>query len=256
MRNLLRLMLFCALNMCMVHAYFTVSELDLAAYSGRVTLCDVNAGQWSVAGSDACTCARGFHMVNGACQTCAPGSFKDMPGGGPCTSCGNNTISLYAANSVDECMCSAGHFRDASTACVQCLQNTYKPYAGDSACRACPSASEQEVGVLLRDSVDTCLCMPGFELVNNVCVQCEAGKYKNSLSMDTCTSCPPSSTSPIGSVNASSCECVAGSGTASDAQSCVQCSEGKFKAGTKTTQHKMLHRAIKTVRILLSLKSF
>lgn len=227
MRNLLRLMLFCALNMWMVHAYSTVSELDLAAYSGRVTLCDVNAGQWSVAGSDACTCARGFYMEGGTCQTCAPGSFKDMPGGGPCTSCGGNTISLYAANSADECMCSAGHFRDASTACVQCLQNTYKPYAGDSACRACPSNSEQEVGVLLRDSVDTCLCMPGFELVNNVCVQCEAGKYKNSLSMDTCTSCPPSSTSPVGSVDASACECVAGYGQVSPASS--ECSEGQYQ---------------------------
>jgi len=84
-----------------------------------------------------------------------------------------------------------------------------------------------------------CLCNIGYTGPDSCnCTACEAGKYKNVSGSTLCSSCARNSSSPVASIDRSSCVCNAGyenkMGTSCSGQheelNCTACTRGKYKA--------------------------
>ena len=102
----------------------------------------------------ACTCDAGFSGLDGGpCVACEPGFAKPLNGSQNCETCGPNAYSNGSA----------------SAACVVCHGNS-TAVAGSAV-------------------VADCRCDPGFELVDGLCAQCAAGKFKGARGNEVCELC-------------------------------------------------------------------
>jgi len=149
--------------------------------------------------------------------------------------------------------CGPGYTRG-STACVPCMDGTYKAGSGDQGCDSCAGtvdAAKTNCTACAPDSFKTqgqnnCTQCVNRTVVNTLkdgcieytcaagsggdpCVQCTSGYYKVSTGAGACTACSVHSntkfTSSVGSTAATSCTCPTGSG----GSDCLQCTPGYYK---------------------------
>ena len=182
-----------------------------------------------------CICNAGFTGPDDAeCDPCARGTYKPLNGSGACTACPPHTLSELARTQVTDCICNAGFEGPDGGACEACATGRYKDVNGSSACVACPAHSfSLSVGAA---HVEACECVPGFTPARGAgksnltydCESCAAGTYKEEVSSERCTACPPDSWGPANSTNRTGCVCNAGY-TGHDGGPCEACVLGKYK---------------------------
>ena len=178
---------------------------------------------------------------------CHPGHYKNDANSGACEECvsGDFTFKLEYGNE----------------ACQVCADNHY--WQGiDSSCGACTlndGVGNKHVNVKFSDrlidpigyatSEAECQCNLGYERqANNICYECQAGKYKSNFFQSSCLDCPineyqtangkiscircqddSSTISEVGRTAQNDCVCNAG--FENDASNdCQPCTAGKFKA--------------------------
>jgi len=131
--------------------------------------------------------------------------------------------------------CAAGTYSEAVAAttidtCQQCPSNSQSPSASDSPddCTCDTDYVSVGSGLNLTCIFSFTTCPPGEFLENNVCNDCEAGKYKNDNGSHVCYLCRTHSTSEIKSKFATDCKCNAGYDGA-DVNTCTACVAGKYK---------------------------
>lgn len=258
---------------------------DLALTSPSSCLCFNGHTGWTPDGCSLCapfTFKLGYS--NEPCQFCADGHFfvDNFHACEPCElqDAAGLDHNLFATNrndpdlrwGVDEadCMCRLGYIRTPDTvpACSPCSKGTFRndrtlntcepceanTFANETAqlhCHACP-ANSSTLGTTGSTSISACICDVGmqFDESQRACVLCEAGKFRNELSMSTCaecaadtfseegavvcTDCGANEYSPPGSPDESRCACRAGFGGAPASGAfdrCRPCPPASFSGG-------------------------
>ena len=124
------------------------------------------------------------------------------------------------------CVCVEG-YGFASGVCSECGVGTYKDFAGNASCSACPAHSTSLLG---SASATECLCAAGFAFDGSGCVECGIGSYKAYAANEACLACEAlRTTDAVGSTAASDCVCVAG--YADNAGVCEPCAVGTHDDG-------------------------
>jgi len=113
-----------------------------------------------------------------------------------CKACDTpNSLSTPGSTSIANCVCIPGHFRQ-SSACVECLEGTYKSAFNDKNCLSCPP-STVSVGSIPYSpagsiSLTQCssICIAGwYSADDETCTQCPEGKYKEIVGNSNCQAC-------------------------------------------------------------------
>ena len=127
-----------------------------------------------------CPCAPGSirNAVRGRCETCAPNfycpGFANMTGVPPSSTiyarrCPDNTTSLAASQSIDQCFCGEGTFLlhlHTSPTCVPCGTGYYCPGFGQGRI-ACPPHTTTSAGQPRASTVSDCVCLdPTMQLLS------------------------------------------------------------------------------------------
>jgi hypothetical protein len=180
-----------------------------------------------------CKCIQGYGAVTSGtsitCQICAAGKYKSIVNNSECLPCNNGTSSVAGSIDASNCTCLAGFEGSNGGPCTQCLIGFYKSTAGAGSCTACPANSiTLATGT---QAVAQCLCKEGFFLnaSSGQCAPCPEGTYKNVTGGQACTACPTNTSSAVGSINASACDCARGyQGAISSG--CTACANGTYKA--------------------------
>ena len=201
-------------------------ELDLAAFAGRVELCEWPLVEYN----STCTCDVGWTWHNQTCAACAVGFYKDTAGAHACLACPPFTTSFEGAEESSQCLCVSGYHNE-SASCVPCARASYKPYIGNNTCLECPAHSNTLSTA--ASTLSECLCVPGYTTSssNELCVACPQHTYSTTMG-ETCTACPAHS----GTVASAStdCQCDAGFENSTVLHACAACAEGKYKADRET----------------------
>lgn len=123
--------------------------------------------------------------------------------------------------------------------CDTCPPNTYTDAAAQSACQACPSDSSIPASSS-QDSASRCECNAGFYRSGQdsssgapICTQCQAGKYKESVSNLACTDCGVGTYSAaVGALNRTTClQCLDTRAHSSSAAGSTSLADCKCDAG-------------------------
>ena len=190
-----------------------------------------------------CNCKVGFTGPDGGpCTQCPAGTYKDHRGTSACTLCPANSVSASGSHSAALCLCEAGYTSDGSGVCAMCEAGYYKNWTGMDECTVCPANAVSRPGsktlsnceVCPKHSIpdeekSNCTCLPGFTRDRgDLCVTCDAGKFKSGVGDHACTTCPFRSGSAAGSTSEQACLCNAGS-QSDGFGSCGLCPAGKFK---------------------------
>lgn len=190
-----------------------------------------------------CYCNQGYvtDALNNTCTACLPGKFMQF-GSAACSNC---EFGKYAASSGNT----------NSEACLQCGAGKFS-MTNQSQCDSCPDGTSSLAG---SGVVTNCSCNAGFQSIvpgqlGGTCVQCEAGKYKETRGTAVCTSflpgtygsalgatsqsnasaCPGNSNSQAGITLVTQCSCNLGytGAITTTASTCTACTAGKFKNTT------------------------
>lgn len=191
-----------------------------------------------------CQCAAGFEVApnDGSCKQCALGEYS-LPNSS-CTACppGKFGVSTEAVDERACALCRRGSYQNqtAATFCEQCPAGTYSSSEGatsmSSGCTYCPPGKFQLLSANVEglDCVDCDACGSGFFREGcqgydmGWCRQCPAATFKSSYGTSSCTPCPDhSTTTDVGSVSISECECNAG--FTGIVGGCIACEEGSYK---------------------------
>jgi Tyrosine-protein kinase ephrin type A/B receptor-like len=149
-----------------------------------------------------CKCLPGYtadwDLVS--CTACAEGSYKNITGWGPCTTCPLNTYSVSRSEKLTDCKCNVGYTGvGGGVLCTPCPTGSYKDTIGSGNCTACPE-----------------------------------GTYSTNVGAGQCTLCPLRTSSVTGCKQLSDCKCVKGSTAVSDGVECTLCTAGTYKSSTGT----------------------
>jgi len=189
-----------------------------------------------VTGATQCLCDQGYEYNNGVCVQCGSGTFKDIVGDGPCSSCGDHTTGPpgEVLSTCPNHVCDVGaEIPEGKLSCTLCPSNTYKTTIGSFPCDTCPTGSS--TGALTgATSISSCTCNAGYVGSNGACTECDAGTYKFTQGASNCVDCPPNSYTELSaSTSIASCVCNAGyegaPGLLPQPQECSQCKAGKYK---------------------------
>lgn len=158
-----------------------------------------------------CVCDPGFEVKAGVCTRCQTGYYKPDTGNQSCT------------------ICDGGQYTNVTgmTHCLTCGVNTFA-VSGDSECTDCRDNSQAPEG---SDSALDCECNKGYFFDNGLieCTECEAGTFKNTVSLsDACTDCQANSNSPPASTAQIDCTCNVGY-SGPDGSTCDACLQGFYK---------------------------
>jgi len=228
------------------------SSLETDLHSGLV-INSVNVDfLWGVSSED-CACSLGWYKVNGECQRCEPGYFRNNRTIGTCSLCtrGSYQISSGAilcqtcpANShtysdvstaITACKCHAGYeWSPGTQTCVGCTPGKFNTNI-DSTCKtcsdgffsnstaqiACFACEQNEYSALPRNKVSLCRCNPGFGGNPNVCTLCTYGKYSvggiSGFRRQACQTCPVNKNTTLTTRTVvADCKCVSGHGDANN----------------------------------------
>ena len=86
-----------------------------------------------------------------------------------------------------------------STVLCSCIENSYED---NGVCKSCPANSVSDAGTVF---ITECMCIPGFERIDTLCVSCNTGFFKNTTSNDMCTQCETGRVSLQGSTSELAC---------------------------------------------------
>lgn len=217
----------------------SASEVDLSAFSGRLSVCPEN----SSAVGNTCRCVAGFYRSGSACAPCSAGTYSDRVADEPCANCASGSHSLPGAMSEKECMCNPGYERR-DDACQQCPLGAYKSfYSNVRPCTPCHNFSNTSAtGATTRLQ---CLCEPGFGVGSASCVACALNTAKAMQNNSACQDCVLDTYTAISAsvkclacfensgrpVDTEVCQCNAGFQKTPGNDSCVACTEGYFCEG-------------------------
>jgi hypothetical protein len=175
-----------------------------AEFPRRVT---VTSGAWR---AEQCVCVPGYseveafgNTVAGTCAKCPADSYNSQHNAS-CVRCPAHSSHLeQARTTITACTCDAGFSGldggpcvacengfakplNGSQNCETCGPNTYSNGSASAACVACHGNSTALAGSAV---VADCKCDPGFELVDGLCAQCAAGKFKGASGNGACELC-------------------------------------------------------------------
>jgi alpha-tubulin suppressor-like RCC1 family protein len=168
--------------------------------------CDHLRGTVLDAGTGRCVCGSGLGLgitlgggaapvlpllnSTSVCAPCPPGSYKPLPGDGPCLACPERAFlnasgvcgcaaNAEVSSNSSACECLPGFgWNAASQTCVACDPRFYKPESGNTACVACPAMST--VRSPPGTSISSCVCMAHSNPIGDKCV-CDPGYYSPDL---------------------------------------------------------------------------
>ncbi|KNC55095.1 uncharacterized protein AMSG_10693 [Thecamonas trahens ATCC 50062] len=178
---------------------------------------------------------------NDDCVPCGVGKFKSGYGNSECIGCSVPfTTTVGGADTEDDCVCDAGHYRDGAGQCPACPLGTYKPTAANAiACNSCKSTETTAAMGALTES--ECVCRPGFERVAGVCEPCGKGTYKDTAGDGACSLCPGgTSSNTVGGADVASCDTCKPGFFGDDCSGVCSCSvdqvclDGRFGSGNCT----------------------
>ena len=132
------------------------------------------------------------------CVACEQGTFKTTFGSTPCTSCPNGKVGTSLESYQSR--------KNEDISCQSCPSNAYQIDLNH--CELCFNHSTAPAEAISRDE---CTCNAGyvFNSIVQQCEQCDAGKFKSSISnVEACESCPDNTYSEITGLTAES-ECIA-----------------------------------------------
>ncbi|EKX31733.1 hypothetical protein GUITHDRAFT_122074 [Guillardia theta CCMP2712] len=197
-----------------------------------------------------CVCKAGYSGVDGAaCNACPAGSYKSGTGSGACQQCPENTyqpaLAATALSSCSSCplnsnssagstvksscvclpgfqpggdycqQCPAGKFKSTllMEPCSECPENTFLPSTASTSVLQCQQCPGNAISPSASPVSDSCECIKGYRNDSRLflCLACDIGTYKDSVSNTACSPCPiHGSTAAEGSVSFSQCSCNAG----------------------------------------------
>ena len=178
------------------------------------------------------------------CNSCVLGTFMGDVGATECTNCPpNSNTEEEGATEVTQCMCDAGYSGDIQSAqdfCNVCIAGTYNEVSGPGDCENCP-----EYSTTLNEAstaVTACLCEAGHTgqifAPSDVCTECPADTFKDSISSEPCSECPEHSSTLAGEGQTSPTACLCNAGFSGDIQSsqdaCNACETDTFKKDVGT----------------------
>ena len=194
-----------------------------------------------------CVCNAGYTGVIseefGSCTACESGKYKETVIS--CGDCPGNSDSPAASDAITQCSCNAGYHGSNGGSCTACSQDTFKPTNGDQSCTDCtPFSSTNGLDTqtstsacicdtgYLKQADETCdrICAAGYEASSDeqTCVQCLAGKFKDSIGDGSCQLCPDFSVMTIaGATSVDDCLCQQGYVKTAE-NFCTACTPGKF----------------------------
>ena len=223
----------------------------------KIDYCPVNSYRNPV--TKACifnTCYAGYQLnrTSNTCDTCSSGTFKPYNDDVACSSC---TYGCFVTFNRTACVCCASdeYFSSTANSCVIC------PSKG--ICNATMLIGCQS-GYGFNTKPNLCIdCPVGFETMCNgtACVSCQANQFRSSLSMPACAACPSNAVcsssvnftcnaaftlsgsslscepcqegySKVSAGNSVCTQCLIGTESAADMQSCTVCTSGKYRPST------------------------
>jgi hypothetical protein len=222
-----------------------------------------------------CTCNKGYTGPDGVeCTACDAGSFKDTNGSASCTLCSEgkysteiasvskatcsdcpaHTFSGVGSSILSNCTCNKGYTGPDGVECTACDAGSFKDTNGSAACTLCSEGkySTARAAIVQTTCQDCalhswsptgstreqdCLCDVGYTgPYDSSCLACEVGTYKDINGSAPCKACPALTHSPLASVSATLCGCIAGHqglGGAAEQNTtmCEACVGGLYKSG-------------------------
>ena len=184
--------------------------------------------------NNVCKCLPGYTWSRNTydvliCSGCGVDTYKDVYGGGYCTSCPADSSAPALSDAAGDCECNAGYTGSNGGVCSPCLAGTYKHVTGSAACAACPTASSSPAA---SDALADCVCNAGYTGNDGeACPACAAGTFKSATGSAACDACPDHSSSPTASDAQTDCFCKAGY-TGANGAPCTACPANTFKSET------------------------
>jgi len=188
-----------------------------------------------------CTCNEGHTTgPNGtACSACVAGTYKDVIGSEPCTSCPVNTLSAQGSADVTNCTCNVG-YTGVGRPCTACVAGKYKIALGDAACINCAAGQYSTAVGATSDVCKGCPTNSDGPEASNEQTDCTCNANYYGVNGGACSACPSATSSTQGSVTRIDCVCNTGSPDLlcvagkykfeSGACACIDCEAGKFSA--------------------------
>ena len=184
-----------------------------------------------------CTCDEGLYLEGEACVTCGDLPPSGCPAGtigSGChpllgVQCVNCPVGLSSFPNATACVCGLGR---ETTNCTACPMHQYKDEIGYDSCTDCPAFS-QTAGNGSTQITD-CYCNAGYYGEDGEdCAACEVGTFKMTAGDQECMECPRG----MWTWGEAALHCTCNKGwtapssglVVGDDESCVKCSEGKFK---------------------------
>ena len=200
------------------------------------------AGTEPSSDGSSCVCTAGKYLINGACSDCPIGKEPNALRTG-CTDCVGGKFRPVAqytqcmacplfgsCNSTALISCAAGYkINSDGTACEQCAIGT-QSNADFRSCVNCAS------GTTFRSSISQASCQncPSNSACTATGFTCNAG-YEPTLDGLGCSQCQEGY-SKATSGNTACAQCVIGTESAANKQSCVSCGTGKYRPNTLTNK--------------------
>lgn len=174
---------------------------------GNLLVADINTHRMrKIYCPSSCT-AGSMASVSFGCQCvlCPVGTYQPNQNEAYCLSCPENSICTTSGRSNFSC---APGFSQSENHCVACESGITFKSGVDGPCRGCPSNSE---------CITTGFsCQAGYSLLNDQCVSCSPGSFKNMAGNSPCDPCPAGSYQRLaGQTRCDSCpgnaQCMLGS---------------------------------------------
>jgi len=178
-----------------------------------------------------CAARPGFYKSGNDFLQCPVSTYKATVANIPCSDCPSGSYVDFTG----------------ATVCSICGIAKYTDQTGQSVCKSCPQFfTTLDVGnqafdkcicnsTFVRKNYTTCSCDLGysFDSISTGCQQCVIGKYKESISLDACRSCPHFFTTALtASISYDNCTCIA-TFVRQNYTTC-SCDRGKFWNGVTT----------------------
>jgi len=114
-------------------------------------------------------CSIGFYSSGGvpSCTACTSGvSYGDVPGLSACKSCNQPTPVCLPGTEIRACNVTSNSYCTPCAIIPNCIYSTNQCYS---------------------NSIPSCICVAGMELVSGVCQTCKRGYFKTTSGMTMCT---------------------------------------------------------------------
>ena len=162
--------------------------------------------------STACVCEANFELndANTTCQRCPDGEVKHVVGNMSCIACtAHATLQSGYPHQISSCFCNPG-YTGHHLLCSACPIGSYKDTYGSDNCTSCGELAST-IFVASTNISDCVSCQAGTYEVNDTCVNCSQGFYKDIAGPQPCTPCPdPRNFSKLGANSVHYCSCQAG----------------------------------------------